>query len=767
MPLTETPPALRPPAPARPLQTGRQPLPFGLNKPLIVGIVTALLGILATVTPWIAGTQTDLESAAGLRILYALRGIREPPREVVIVLIDQTTLDEPDFPDVLGEWSRALHAQLLRRLEAARPGVVGFDFHFNKARDVRGDHEFAQAIKDAGNVVLIEYLIPARSRALLPGSIEITERRSRLPIPPLADAAAMVVPFLLPDGRDLDQLLLRDPTGENLPTFPLAALLVYSKSHLDTLAALVRTTRASSPEISGQPVEVSRLATLAEQLYTRFARDPKLADELNDEVTSRADFDQESRAVLLALIGAVRTLDPRHIDYYGPPGTVTTIPYQCIIQGGCDAFPAGRFSSLRRKAVFVGFSDLRHGSVMDRFPTVYGNFSGVEIAATAFANLLERRSLRPLPVLWHLCIVALWAALLGRLATTASTGFAMCGILALSAAYSSAAYLAFAHSGLWLPLAVPIAIQTPLAAAIALLRGYLEERRERARNERELARLEDGLRVHLPRQVVESIARNTPEILSSGQIMYGVCIHSDAGQFTLLSETMKAVPLRTLLNGYYEPLFDAVKKHEGWVSDVIGDAMLAVWPTAAPEPKAKRAACDAALEIIRAIAPANPQCLPTRVGIHCGELVLGNVGARGRFEYRAVGEVVNKTERIERANKRLGTRILASYDVTSGIEGHLTREVGSFYLPGTSRAVVLCEIVDPEISTLGSTEHKHRHFNTALTAFKLQDFDQARQIFETLLKEFGDDGPARFYLDLCRQFETVPPQPPWTGCVRL
>ena len=343
----------------------------------------------------------------------------------------------------------------------------------------------------------------------------------------------------------------------------------------------------------------------------------------------------------------------------------------------------------------------------------------------------------------------------------------MSGILALSAAYSSAAYLAFAHYGLWLPLAVPIAIQTPLAAAIALLRGYLEERRERARNEHELARLEDGLRVHLPRQVVESIARNTPEILSSGQIMYGVCIHSDAGQFTLLSETMKAVPLRGLLNGYYEPLFDAVKKHEGWVSDVIGDAMLAVWPTAAPEPKAKRAACDAALEIIRAIAPANPHCLPTRVGIHCGELVLGNVGARGRFEYRAVGEVVNKTERIERANKRLGTRILASYDVTSGIEGLLTREVGSFYLPGTSRPVVLCEIVDPEISTLGSTEHKHRYFNAALTAFKLQDFDQAQQIFETLLKEFGDDGPARFYLDLCRQFETVPPQPPWTGCVRL
>ncbi|MGH8533016.1 MAG: CHASE2 domain-containing protein [Gammaproteobacteria bacterium] len=760
MPLTETHPAVRPPAPARPLEIGRQPLSFGLNRPLIAWIVTALLGLLATVAPWIAGTQTDLESAAGLRILYGLRGVREPPREVVIVLIDQTTLDEPDFPDDLGEWSRVLHAKLLRRLEASRPGVVGFDFHFNKARDVRGDREFAQAIKDNGNVVLIEFLIPARSRALLPGSIELTERRSWPPIPPLADAAAMVVPFLLPDGLDLDQLLLRDPAGNNLPTFPLAALLVYSKPYLDTLAALVR-------EVSGQPVEVSRLVTLAEQLYTRFARDPKLADELIDELTSRADFDQEARAALMALIGAVRTLDPRHIDYYGPPGTVTTIPYQCILQGGCDAFPAGRFSSLHRKAVFVGFSDLRHGSVKDRFPTVYGNFSGVEIGATAFANLLERRSLRPLAVLWHLCIVVMWAALLAPLATKASTGFAMCGILALSTAYGSAAYLAFAHSGLWLPLAVPIAIQTPLAAAIALLRGYLEERRERARNEHELARLEDGLRVHLPRQVVESIARNTPEILSSGQIMYGVCIHSDAGQFTLLSETMKAVPLRALLNGYYEPLFDAVKKHEGWVSDVIGDAMLAMWPTAAPEPKAKRAACDAALEIIRAVGEANPHCLPTRVGIHCGELVLGNVGARGRFEYRAVGEVVNKTERIERANKRLGTRILASYDVTSGIEGLLTREIGSFYLPGTNRPVVLCEILDPEISTLGSSEHKHRYFNAALTAFKLQDFDQAQQIFETLLKDFGDDGPARFYLDLCRQFETVPPEPPWTGCVRL
>ncbi|MGH8509202.1 MAG: CHASE2 domain-containing protein [Gammaproteobacteria bacterium] len=741
-----------------------RPLPFGLSQPLIVGILTALLGILATILPWVTGTQTDLESAVGLRILYALRGVREPPREVVIVLIDQTTFDEPDFPDVLGEWSRALHAQLLRRLETVRPGVVGFDFHFNKARDARGDREFAQAMKDAGNVVLIEYLIPARSRPLLPGSVELTERRSRLPIPPFSDAAAMVVPFLLPDGRELDQLLLRDPAGDNLPTFPLAALLLYSKPYLDTLAALVATMRASSPE---QPLEVSHLATLAEQLYTRFTRDPKLADELNDALTSRADLDHESRAVLLALIGAVRTPEPHHIDYYGPPGTVTTISYQCILRGGCDAFPAVRFSTLRRKAVFVGFSDLRHGSVMDRFPTVYGNFSGVEIGATVFANLLERRSLRPLPVLWHLCIVALWAALLGHLATTASTGFAMRGIFALSTAYSGAAYLVFVRYGLWLPLAIPIAIQAPLAAAVSLLRGYLEERRERARNEHELARLEDGLRVHLPRQVVESIARDTPEILSSGQIMYGVCIHSDAGQFTLLSETMKAVPLRALLNRYYEPLFDAVKKHEGWVSDVIGDAMLAVWPTAAPEPEAKRAACDAALDIIRAVAPANPHCLPTRVGIHCGDLVLGTVGARGRFEYRAVGEVVNKTERIERANKRLGTRILASVDVTSGIEGLLTRELGSFYLPGTSRAVALCEIVDPEGSTLGSTEQKHRYFHAALMAFKLQDFDQARQIFETLLREFGDDGPTRFYLDLCRQFETVPPEPPWTGCVRL
>ncbi|MGH8523285.1 MAG: CHASE2 domain-containing protein, partial [Gammaproteobacteria bacterium] len=281
MPLTETHPAVRPPAPARLVQTGR-PLSFGLNKPLIAGLLTALLGLLATVAPWIAGTQTDLESAAGLRILYGLRGVREAPREVVIVLIDQTTLDEPDFPDDRGEWSRALHAQLLRRLEGARPGVVGFDFHFNKARDAHGDREFAQAIKDAGNVVLIEYLIPARS---LPDSI--TERRPLLPIRPLADAAAMVVPFLLPDGRDLDQLPLRDPGGENLPTLPLAALVVYSKPHLETLAALVRATGDSGE------VDTHHLPTLAHQLYTRFARDPKLADELNDELTSRVDFDQE------------------------------------------------------------------------------------------------------------------------------------------------------------------------------------------------------------------------------------------------------------------------------------------------------------------------------------------------------------------------------------------------------------------------------------------------------------------------------------------
>jgi hypothetical protein len=58
-------------------------------------------------------------------------------------------------------------------------------------------------------------------------------------------------------------------------------------------------------------------------------------------------------------------------------------------------------------------------------------------------------------------------------------------------------------------------------------------------------------------------------------------------------------------------------------------------------------------------------------------------------------------------------------------------------------------------------------FAASLAAFRIQDFGQAGQIFEALLQEVGEDGPARFYLALCERYRRTRPAAPWDGTVYL
>ena len=105
-------------------------------------------------------------------------------------------------------------------------------------------------------------------------------------------------------------------------------------------------------------------------------------------------------------------MSSRYLNYYGPARTIRTIPYESVVANRATLDVAG-------KTVFVGYSD-RQTRQSDFFHSVFSertgsNLSGVEIGATAFANMLEQRSLVPLGRLPHLLTVLLWGFGLGVL----------------------------------------------------------------------------------------------------------------------------------------------------------------------------------------------------------------------------------------------------------------------------------------------------------------------------------------------------------------
>ena len=322
----------------------------------------------------------------------------------------------------------------------------------------------------------------------------------------------------------------------------------------------------------------------------------------------------------------------------------------------------------------------------------------------------------------------------------------------------------FTRTGLWYPLVVPLFFQSPLAMLGAFLWTFIEENKER-RN------IGKALGYYLPNDLVDKLAKNISAFNLPRQLVYGICLWTDAEQYTALSEQMNPQELADFMNRYFQILFDPVKKHGGVISNVVGDSVLAVWVAPQPNAELRKQACSAALDITDAIIrfsqSADLPLLPTRIGIHSGHILLGNVGAIDHYEYRPIGDIVNTATRIEGINKFLKTRILASSEVVYQVEGIITREIGSFMPVGKSTALNLHELIGRFNDVTPAQIDGCAIFASALKSFRARLWQEATEKFLESIKCFSRDGVSDFYLDLCRLYQQNPPGDSWDGVIHL
>ena len=731
-------------------------------KALILGLSTALFGAACSLVPAIGA----LEQGIGLDWLFRLRGPRPAPPEVVVVNIDQASSRWFGLANEPRKWPRSYHARVVDKLVAAGARVIAFDVIFDEPREEEGDRSFAEALRKAGNVVLFQYLRKETlaNRAGPDGAGATVEIEGLVPpLAPFAQAAAALAPFPLPKvPAKVSQAWTFKPGAGDVATLPVAVFQLYLHAYWDDLCSLIRRSVLATSIATLCPDRFGPgypdAAALASRLRELFQNDPSLEAQVRERLAGNYP-EAEARALsrLIALYAGPNNL---YLDLYGPPLSIRTIPYYQVIESS-----GATELDLRGKAVFLGFSEQLQPEQKDGFYTVFSqadglDVSGVEIAATAFANLLEGRSVRPPPGWANLLIILAWGLAVGVvLRMTPGVGPLIAAVL-FAGAGLGLAYLAFSRDGTWLPIVVPLLFQLPFALVGALLWQYLATRQERRM-------IREAFGYFLPDEVVDELARNVEDMPSKGKLVYGVCLCTDVEAFTHVSERLPPESLRTLLNRYFDVLFEPVRRHGGIVCDVAGDAMMAAWTASRNDVSVRQRACRAALEIHEAVSafnrslPALP--LPTRIGLHGGDILLGNVGARHHFEYRAVGDIVNTSSRIEGLNKQLGTRVLATLDVIDGVDDLKVRELGRFRLAGKSTPLAIYELRDDD----SATKAFDADFAAALHAFQAQRWDDAATRFEELLSQRCDDGPSRFYLDLARRYASAPPPAPWDGVVNL
>jgi adenylate cyclase len=731
-----------------------------------LGLGTAGLGVALALTP----LGVTIEERFGLSWLFWLRGALEAPADAVVVSLDRESAERLGLPEKISDWPRDVHARLVERLAAAGASVIVFDVMFNRRRAPAQDRALAQAIAAARRVVLFEYLhedfrvLPDGNGA---ASGLLAAKQWRPPLPELVAAADGTAPFPLPRTTDRVSQFWAFTSGlGERPTLPVVALQRHAMPVLADWARLLRA--AGVPVGQGdlvlEPAQLARPGALSASMRSLrlvFLADASLGARLRAGL-EEAPLDGGTRRLLVALIRLYEGADSRYLNFYGPTGRVRTVPLHRLIAGDGAAADL----ELADKVVFVGQSELINASA-DGFITVFtgpkgARISGVEIAATAFANLLDDRLLRPaglgLTLLWiggFGLVVALIAGLLPALV-------ALPLALAFVGAWYLGAQTAFTRAELWLPVTIPLLIQLPLGLFAGLLLQYRDARRARANISR-------GLRYYLPERVAAGFAEAPLDPSALKEQLFATCMVADAQRFTTLAEGMTPDELSAFLDRYFALLFGVVARHGGVVTDVVGDGMTCIWSAARTDPGCCRRACLAALEIGREIAEFNrasaPLALPTRIGLNAGLVMVGNVGGSGRFAYSVVGDCVNTAARLESLNKQLGTRILASEAVTGGQGDLVTRPLGRFVLVGRSQPLALAEVLgrrgDPQDAALLAG------FAEALAHFQAERWPEAAARFEAVLAGHPGDGPSRFYLERCRRHQTGGPLPPDPALIRL
>jgi adenylate cyclase len=226
-------------------------------------------------------------------------------------------------------------------------------------------------------------------------------------------------------------------------------------------------------------------------------------------------------------------------------------------------------------------------------------------------------------------------------------------------------------------------------------------------------------------------------------------VATDAANYTPLAEAMSPEQLAEFLNRYFQALFGGVAKHGGFVSDVVGDAMLAIWPHRSADTHVRM--LQALLEIRDAAERFSERLegnrLVTRFGVDWGRVALTTVGAGSHYEYRAVGDAVNTATRIQELNKKLGTRVLVSHPaVGEAADEFLLRDVGQFFLRGKSNAVHVYELFCRKADATPAQLELCARFVNSVGALQEGHHQQARDRFLEIQAEFPADGPTAFYL---------------------
>ncbi len=714
---------------AKGFKVGR--LPGVLSNPVALTLV--LLLALSGLALWLV----DPIPVQSLRLAQFDQFQRWHPRPYTPVGVRVVDIDDASLK-AYGQWPwpRTRIAELVQRLHEAGTAVVAFDVLLTEP-DRTSPVAMAQLWQDPDVSTLLQRLPDhdeVLGRAMLGRNVVLGSSLSKSGVPGTAVTAAADAPPLpyriIGSGASNPGHWLQ---GFDSVVWPLPAL----RANALGLGAL-----NFAGDADGVVRRVPLLLRLGEQIVpTLSAEALRVAQQArNYLLRSNEAGVQDLRIGAITVPTNAQAEIWLHYTAYQPDRYVSAAQ---VLQGQVDA------KLLDGNIVLIGSSA---AGLMDlRFNPMGQMMPGVQAHALALEQILSDVYLRR-PA-WtgavEVLTLVLGALIVGLVALAAPARWAaLLAALVLTALFGGAWY-AFVVQHLLLDATNPALVITLSFGLASGMHHLLSEREQRW--------VREAFSRYVSPNKVTYLMAHPEQLELSGLRQSCSFVFTDLAGFTSLMETGDPARAVALLNDYLDAMLAIVFKHDGTLDRIMGDAVVVMFSAPVQQPDYRQRALDCALEMDTFASAYSTrlqaQGIPwgkTRIGVHCGEVIVGNFGGKTLFDYRALGDPINTASRLEAVNKHLGTRFCVSQAILDGCTGVPVRRVGQLVLKGKTKSLLVYE---PIATTDSATCAAPADYDAAMGLLQPGEAHQpqrALESFEALAEHHPHDPLVMLHLQRLR-----------------
>lgn len=563
---------------------------------------------------------------------FKFRGSQTPSDEILIVDIDEKSIKE------LGQWpwERTKVATILQNLTDAGAGVIGLDIIFSEAD------------KTSPRKIAKEWNLNASS---LPDYDEVLAKTiSQTPtilgyvfdFNAQNDNEAPQIPAIFIEKSKQSREYLPEAKGV-LVNLELIQHAAYSSGYMNNIpddSGIIR----SVPMLIKYDMEV--YPALALEMY-RIAMGAKkvtitYSEEGVEDITVASEHVSSDRFARM------------YLNFRGPSKTYRYVSAVDIFNNSVNP------SLIKDKYIFMGTSAY---GLMDLRATPMDNvIAGVEIHANMLDNLIHNDMLH----------MPRWVEVVDLLSIFLTAFivvfiFSRFSLLLLVPIYiiSFASILSLNYYMLFYEYVILNSI-FPMVSMVFSLVGILGVNYMFETRQKEL--IKGSFSKKVSKQVMDDLLSHPEDTDLSSREVNTTIYFSDIRSFTTISETLKSPKRITeFLNFYMNAMVESVEKNNGTIDKFIGDAVMAYWN--APL-KVQNHADKAVLTALEQIAKRNELNKTINVkfgfnvdygiGINTGDVVVGEIGSKGRSDYTIIGDAVNLASRLEGLCKPYKVRLIIS-----------------------------------------------------------------------------------------------------------